>query len=145
VIFLSFYCLQEAKRAVAEEKIQEEQAEKEEEERVKQFQAKWDALREERCKKRVEHFQTLLNTPTHWVTNRPENLSPEETAEWDKLMARIKKQMKVVLRRADDAKIPMEYDEAEGIAIEELMAAEVEDEKEKVKVSSAMNVCYVTY
>lgn len=105
----------------------QEKEEKEEQERIKQFQERWDIIREERIKQRAARCQSLLNTPLKF-------LSPEEKAERKKLLDRIAKQVKVVLRKADDAKIPMELAEANDIATEDIVNAEKEDEKQQCKV-----------
>ena len=59
--------------------------------------------------------------------------TPEEVALRDELQERIKAQIKVVLRRADKQKIPIEIPEARDLATKEVIDAELELERERCR------------
>ena len=84
-------------------------------------------MREERTIQRSKINRHMMSTPLSL-------LSAIEKSNRKKLLNRIEKQVAVVLRRADDAMVPMEIPEARDIALQEILDLEIEEEKELVKV-----------
>jgi hypothetical protein len=101
----------------------EEMMEKQEEQRIEMWIQKW----EEKIVTRVEEkgkqcYNCLL---------MPEN--PEDIILAAQLRESIKKHVKVVLRRADKQKIPMEIPEAHELAKKEIIDLEMEAERQRAK------------
>ena len=112
-------------QAIARQRIEEEMKEKEKEQQAILFQKKWMLIVEDRCAKLIKHQKFLLESATAF-------LSPEERIERKELQRRIKKQIPVILRRADDNHIPMEIPEAEEDATAEVLQNSLEAERELV-------------
>ena len=109
-----------------DDRVKAEMEEKEAEIRTFAFVKKWEQIQDERCANRMKRNKHLLSA-------KQSLLSTDERLGKKKLLARIEKQLKVVLRRADDAKIPMEIPEGTEVAIEEILQMEVEAEKDLVR------------
>ena len=77
----------------------------------------------QRVKERAELCRRVLHVPE----------TPEEVALQGDLQERIKAQIKVVLRRADKQKIPIEVPEARDLATKEVIDAELELERDRCR------------
>lgn len=115
-------------RAASEERerrnrIKEEALERQEERRIEQWLVDWDNKRDRRAIERGEMCRRALSGPE----------TPEEVILRKDLQKRIQKHIKVVLRRADKQKIPMEIPEAQDLAEVEVIATEVELERERAR------------
>ena len=93
------------------------------EEKIEGFIKKWEYITEERVKSRMEMCRRSLTLPE----------TVEEQALKVDLQQRIKAHVKVVLRRADKQKIPMEIPEARDIATVEIIEAEGKLERGRAK------------
>ena len=109
----------------ADARLKQEMEDRENDIRAAAFNIKWEKIREERCAARLQKMKHLLESQNSW-------LSPDERIAKKKLTARIQKHLVIVLRRADDARIPMEIPEGTEIATDEILLMEVEAEKELV-------------
>ena len=83
----------------------------------------WDEKRDRRMAERQLVCRRALELPE----------TPDEVELKKDLMKRVKKHMKLVLRRADKQKIPMEIPEAIALATEEIIEMEVQMEKKKAE------------
>ena len=112
----------EAER-LEKERLKLEKYEKAEEERIEAWLAAWEIKKVERMKSRAEMCNRCLILAE----------TPEELELRDDLNKRIKEHTKVVLRRADKQKIPMEVPEAKELATKEIIDAEAELERERCR------------
>jgi hypothetical protein len=119
---LSYRRKQAEEVAKLKAKQREERLQKLEELKIEAWIAKWDNEVEARQKARRKYCQFALFNPE---TVEQQDLKKE-------LLARIKKHILVVLKRADKQNIPMEIPEATDIATEEIIELEVEVEKKNV-------------
>lgn len=93
-----------------------------EEQRVEAWLIHWDEVKAQRAKAKGTICKNAMNAP----------VTPEEVALKRVLAAKIKDQVKVVLRRADKMRIPMEIPEAQEIAQKDVIEMEVLKELEDV-------------
>lgn len=93
------------------------------EEKIEGFIKKWEFIAEERVKQRIASCRRALSLPE----------TPEEKLLKADLQKRIAAHVKVVLRRADKQKIPMEIPEANELATVEIIEAEGKLERGRVK------------
>lgn len=114
---------QDDARRRAKEASKEALLEKQEEERIELWIKKW----EEKIAQRVVDQGRMC----HRVLILPE--TPEEVIYSKEIREKIRRQTKVVLRRADKQKIPMEVPEAEELAKKEVIDDEMEAERERAK------------
>ena len=95
-------------------KAAEARAERDEELRVEAFLAKWEKIKEERAKERAKYLRKLFKEVL--PGDVPGAETPKEKYDKAQLMERIKKHIPVILRRADEEKVPMEVPEATELA-----------------------------
>eukprot|EP00596_Hydrurales_sp_CCMP1899_P000686 CAMPEP_0119054932 /NCGR_PEP_ID=MMETSP1177-20130426/75402_1 /TAXON_ID=2985 /ORGANISM="Ochromonas sp, Strain CCMP1899" /LENGTH=521 /DNA_ID=CAMNT_0007035337 /DNA_START=683 /DNA_END=2245 /DNA_ORIENTATION=+ len=128
--------LRRSKRAETEKELESRLAAqneaREEEFQISTFVAKWDKIKMERADKRAVDTRTLLGMHNSM-------LSKVEKVDKKRLLATINNQVKGVLRRADEQRVPMEIPEAREIAAEEVILMEVEDEKRRTKEDQKAN------
>jgi hypothetical protein len=114
---------QEDARRRAKEASKEALLEKQEEERIEFWIKKWEDKIAQRVVDQGRMCQRVLILPE----------TPEEVSYSKVIREKIKRQTKVVLRRADKQKIPMEIPEAEELAKKEVIDEEMEAERERAK------------
>ena len=105
------------------EASKEELLEKQEEQRIEAWIKTWEV----RIVRRVADMGVRCKN----VLIMPE--TPDDIILAKDLSARIKKHVKVVLRRADKQKIPMEIPEAQDLAKKEIIDLEMEEERKRAK------------
>lgn len=93
-----------------------------EEQRIEAWLMHWDEIKASRAKARGTICKNAMTAP----------VTPEEVTLKRVLAAKVKDQVKVVLRRADKMRIPMEIPEAEEIARKDVVEMEVLKEIEDV-------------
>jgi len=103
--------------------IKEALMEKQEEQRIELWIKSWEDRIASRVVDRGRMVQRILVLPE----------TPEEIVYAKEIREKIKKQTKIVLRRADKQKIPMEIPEAEELARKEIVDEEMEVERERAK------------
>jgi len=105
------------------EKRKQAMMDRADEEKIEGFIKKWEFITEERVKQRIAMCRRALALPE----------TPEEKVLKADLNKRINAHVKVVLRRADKQKIPMEIPEAKELATVEIIEAEGKLERGRVK------------
>lgn len=101
----------------------EEMMEKQEEQRIEIWIQKWEEAIVRRVEEKGKQCYNCLLMPE----------TPEDIILAKDLKERIKKHVKVVLRRADKQKIPMEIPEAQELAKKEIIDLEMEAERQRAK------------
>jgi hypothetical protein len=104
-------------------RMQASALERQEAERIELWLQDWDFKREKRAEERMAMCKRALADPD----------TPEEVQLAKDLRKRIKEHVKVVLRRADRQRIPMEIPEARELAELEILQTEVELERDRAR------------